>query len=272
MPSAATHQSATIQKHLFIGDSGTGKTTSLLSLVKSGYNLRIYDYDSLLDPLIAKCRLECPERLDQIEFMSFRDTMRATPSGPIIAGVPRAFVDGLKAFDTWEDGSKPYQWGANYIAVIDSFTTLSRAAYFWARGLQGGAGIPEGVATKGIDNRAVFYTAQQALMNLVAQLCGTDLISPVAFNTNLIVIAHIKYMEQDGQTKGFPVSVGSAISPEIPTYFPSVTLCTKKGETRVLRTRSTNMIDLKNPRSFEPAFATELPIETGWATLFQRNQ
>jgi hypothetical protein len=73
--------------------------------------------------------------------------------------------------------------------------------------------------------------------------------------------------------KGFPLSVGNAISPEIPSYFASVSLATKSGTgdsmKRVIRTRSTNMIDLKDPKAFDPAFATELPMESGLATLFK---
>jgi hypothetical protein len=262
MPKASEHQSHTLHKRLYIGDSGTGKTTSLLSLVKAGFNLRIFDFDNLLDPLIAKCQLECPELLDQIEFMSFRDEIKSSEFGPIVPS-PKAFVASLKAMDKWEDGTKPSEWGPKTIAVIDSHTTQSRCAMSWARGLQGASGLAEGVPAKGVDPRAIFYTAQQAIMNTFAHLTSES------FRTNVLVIAHIKYLEHDGITKGFPMSVGTAISPEIPTYFPEISLATKVGEKRVIRTRSTNMIDLKDKRAFDPTFASELPMETGLAELFK---
>jgi hypothetical protein len=236
MPNATDHKSSSITKRLLVGDSGVGKTTALAGLAQAGYQLHIYDFDNLLDPL--------------------------TPQGPTIDGQPTAFVDALRALDKWEDGSKPAEWGPNHIAVIDSLTTMSRAAYFWARGLQGAAGIAEGVAVRGIEPRNIFFTAQQAVMNCIA------LLTSVNFSTNILVIAHIKYMEQGGITKGFPLSVGTAISPEIPTYFPSVTLATKSGEKRILRTKSTSMIDLKDPRSFE--YGDELPIED-LAKLFPKS-
>lgn len=263
MPKASTHSSATLRKLLYIGDSGTGKTTSLLPLVKAGYSLRIFDFDNLLDPLITLARRDCPELLDQIEFMSFRDRMKATPMGPIIEGQPTAFVDSTRALDKWEDGTKPAEWGPKTIAVIDSHTTQARAAYFWARGMQGASGLPEGVSAKGVEPRAIFFTAQQAVMNTIALLTSPQ------FATNVIVIAHIKYLEQGGMTKGFPLSVGTAISPEIPTYFPAVALATKSaGGRRVIRTRSTNMIDLKDPKTFDPAYADELPMDTGLTQVF----
>jgi len=263
MPKASDHKSSSIKKVLYIGDSGTGKTTSLFSLLKMGKKLRIYDYDNLLSPLIIYTRMKAPELLDNIEFMSFRDQMKSTELGPIIDGQPKAFVDSLKAFDKWEDGTRPSAWGSDYVVVVDSHTTQARAAYFWARGLQGAAGIPEGIATKGVEPRSIFFTAQQAVMNVIANLTSEH------FSCNVVVIAHIKYLEHDGQTKGYPLSVGTAISPEIPTYFPAVALAMRSGGKRIIRTRSTNMIDLKDPKAFDPTYATELPMDTGLAEIFK---
>jgi hypothetical protein len=96
MPRASEHSSSSIQKLLYIGDSGTGKTTSLLSLVQAGYKLRIYDFDNLLAPLISVARAKAPDKLDSIEFMSFRDQITTTAAGPIVPS-PQAFVAGLKA-------------------------------------------------------------------------------------------------------------------------------------------------------------------------------
>jgi hypothetical protein len=92
---SSEHSSSSIQKLLYIGDSGTGKTTSLFSLLQAGYKLRIYDFDNLLSPLISITRGKAPELLDNIEFMSFRDEMATTSQGPIVPS-PRAFTDGLK--------------------------------------------------------------------------------------------------------------------------------------------------------------------------------
>jgi len=263
MPRASEHISSSIQKLLYIGDSATGKTTSLFSLLTAGYKLRIFDYDNLLNPLISMARGKAPELLDNIEFMSFRDEYMTTAAGPIVPS-PQAFTLGLKALDKWEDGSRPREWGDRTIVVLDSFTTMSRAAYFWAKMMQGAGTFAEGVPTKGYRPEQSYHTAQQAIMNVVALLTADN------FRCNVIVIAHLKYMERDGAVKGFPVAVGSAISPEIPTYFPAVALATKNGDKRVIRTRSTNMIDLKDPRSFDRNLAEELPMDTGLATYFSK--
>jgi len=263
MPKATDYEASAVKKLLYIGDSGGGKTTSLFGLLKAGYKLRIYDYDQLLAPLVTYTKMQDAKLLERIEFMSFRDKMRSTDAGPIIDGIPKAFIDSLKAFDKWEDGTSPATWGPEYIAVVDSHTTQARAALFWARGLQGAAGIPEGVVTKGVEPRAIFFTAQKAVMNVIANLTSQS------FHTNVIVIAHVKYMEFDGMTKGYPLSIGTAISPEIPTYFPAVALATRAGGNRVIRTRSTNMIDLKDPKTFDPGYATEFPMDIGLAEIFK---
>lgn len=260
MPSAADYSQSSLVKALYMGESATGKTTSLLSLIKDGYQLRLYDFDILATPLINAIKRNCPERIDQLQIMSFRDRMTSTVNGPICAS-PAAFVNSLKALDEWEDGTTPEKWGPKHIAVFDSLTTWARAANFWARGLQGAGTFAEGVALKGFDPRQAFYTGQQALMNCISMLTSSN------FNTNVIVIAHLKYMERDGVTKGFPVALGSAISAEIPAYFPTVILAQRAGELRRIRTASTATIDLKNPHSFNTM--PEYDMDTGLAEFFK---
>lgn len=260
MPKASEHLQSILTKLLYIGDSGTGKTTSLFQLLDT-YQLRVYDFDNLLAPLIAMIKRECPQYLDRLEFMSFRDSFKSSPNGPICSN-PTAYINFLKALDEWEDGSSPREWGSDIVCVVDSWTTACRSAYFWARALQGGGSFAEGVPLKGFSPQATYHTAQQSVMNVVADLTSEG------FNANLIVVAHIKYIERDGVTKGYPVAVGTAISPEIPTYFPSVALASRAGGKRIIRTASTAMIDLKDPHSFD--LQEELPMESGLATIFAK--
>src|SRR4051794_18672240 len=107
MPKASDHLATGLKKMLYIGDSGTGKTTSLVSLVKADYKLRIFDFDNLLDPLLIACRQACPEKLDNIEFLSFRDKMKMTEQGAIVDGMPKAYTAFLKTLFKWEDGTNP---------------------------------------------------------------------------------------------------------------------------------------------------------------------
>lgn len=256
MPKASDHKSSSITKRLLIGDSGTGKTTALHTLITHGKQLRIIDFDNLLAPLIAKVRLDAPDLLDNIEFMTFRDKFRPTDMGAVVDGQPAAYIAGVKALRTWEDGTAMADLGPDYVVVVDSLTTMARAAFWWAKGMQGASGLAEGVPMKGVRPEQFYHVAQQSLMNMIAYLTSES------YNVNVCVLAHIKYIEREGELKGFPVSVGNAIGPEIPSYFPSVTLATKSASNkRILRTRSTQMIDLKDPKSFDEKFATELPMD-----------
>lgn len=263
MPSLADHQSNEYTKLLIEGDSGSGKTGALASLVAAGYKLRILDMDNGLDVLKTMILHNTPELISNVEFRTLRDKYKSSPDGPVIAGTPKAFVDAVKLLDRWKythEGSEtdlgsPAEWGPDCILVIDSLTFLSDAAFAFR----------EPLAVRGkdgkFDARAVYKDAQDAIESVLAFITGE------AFRTNVIVTSHIRYIEnQDGTRKGYPTSVGSALGPIIPRYFNSVALCQTTGAKRTIQTVATAMIDLKNPRPF--AMAKSYPIETGLADFF----
>ena len=263
MTSLKDHQSNEYTKLLLIGDSKSGKTGSLISLIKAGYKLRILDMDNLLDVLKYYVQRECPDLASNVEFRTLRDKRKATSEGMVIDGSPKAFVDAIKMLDHWKyrdglsevDLGRPAEWGPDCVLVIDSLSRLCDAAYDWRESLV--------VRGKGgqYDARAVYRDAQDAIESLLAGLTSHN------YGTNLIVIAHVQYMDQpDGTKKGFPQGVGSALSPKIPQYFSSVILYTNKGGKRTLQTNSSPLIDLANPKPF--AMQPSYPIETGLADFF----
>lgn len=257
MPTLDKLASTNVVKMLLMGDSGTGKTGSLVSLVQAGYKLRILDFDGGLPILLAMIRKHCPDLIGNVEARSLSDKFVSGPKGPMFT--PVAFVETTKMLDNWKytyegeaiDYGRPYTWGPDCVLVIDTLTFLSESALCWAQAMDPGAKDP----------RQWYFTAQGAIEDILA-IQKSD-----SFNTNVIIISHVKYIErQDGTTKGYPVSAGSALSPNIPTYFNSVVLAqTKATQQRVLRTNSSALIDLKNPI----AFGEELPQATGLATFFQ---
>jgi AAA domain len=261
MPSLADHQSNQFVKLLLEGDSGSGKTGALSSLVAAGYKLRILDFDNGLDVLKQFVLKDCPEKIENVEFRTLRDKRKATEQGLSIDGNPKAYPTALKMLDKWKYGDVdlgvPSRWGPDCVLVLDSLTRFSDAAFDFYE--------PLTVVGKGgdKDGRAVYYNAQQGVEEVLALLTGE------AFETNVIVISHIRYIQrQDGTTKGYPNSVGSALGPNIPTYFNSVVLAeTEPGGKRTLKTLATPMIDLKNPRPF--AMAATYPIGEGLASFFE---
>lgn len=260
MPNLSDHQSNEFTKLLIEGDSGSGKTGALASLVAAGYKLRILDMDNGLDVLKAYVSHNSPEMLQNVEFRTLRDKRKATADGPAIDGQPKAFISAIKMLDNWKydevDLGRPAEWGSDCILVVDSLTMLSDSAFDFREPL-----TPRG-RSGDYDKRATYFDAQGAIENVLA------LLTSESFRTNVIVISHIKYIDlPDGTKKGYPTSVGSALSPRIPTYFNSVALCeTKPGGKRSIKTIASAMIDLKNPRPF--AMAPSYPIETGLADFF----
>lgn len=253
MPSLADHQSGKFAKFIMIGDSGTGKTGALTSLVGAGYKLRILDTDNGLDSLKAFVRKEFPDKLTNVDFETRRDEYKATTQGPVVTK-PTAFVECLKLMQTWSDGSSPQEWGKDTFFVLDSMTGLGKAAFEFAKGLNPSAKDP----------RQWYHAAQQAIENTVA------LLTSEAFHANVIVISHVIYKEQqDGTTKGWASSIGSALGPTIPKYFNTLVLAERTGfgqnVKRKIKTVPTDTIDLKVAAPF--AIERELPLETGLATL-----
>lgn len=265
MPSLAQHQSNSLTKLLLVGDAKSGKTGSLVSLVKAGYKLRILDFDNLLDVLKYMIIKECPEKIDNVEFRTLRDKRKTTAAGPVLDGAPKAFIEAGKMLDRWKykddegneiDLGNPGEWGPDCILVIDSLSRLCDAAYDFRDTL-----TPVGKGGEK-DGRATYGDAQDAVEATLAHITSKS------FATNVIVIAHVSYQKQsDGTTKGFPQGVGQKLSPKIPQYFASVVLYTNKNGKRTIQTNSTPLIDLANPKPFE--MAKEYPIETGLAQFFE---
>jgi hypothetical protein len=260
MPSLSDHQSSRFTKLLLIGDSGSGKTGALTSLVKAGYKLRILDMDNGLDPLRVCCQRDCPDKIGNVEFRTLRDKRKATPIGSVIDGQPRAFVEALRMMDNWKydnvDLGPPAKWGEDTIFVIDSLSFLSDAGFDFREPL-----VPRSKDGK-YDVRMVYKDTQDAIADILG------LLTSETFQTNVIVTAHIRYVTNpDGTMKGYPNTAGSALSPTIPRYFNSTALCENTLGKRSIKTVATALVDLKNPAAFK--MAPQMPIETGLADFFK---
>lgn len=256
MPSLADHQSNDFTKLCNMGNPGTGKTGALTSLVQAGYKLFILDFDNGLETLKNYVLKDCPDKIGNIEYRTLRDKRKATATGPAVIGTPKAFIDCLKMLDRWKyddvDLGPPAEFGPNCIVILDTLTFLSDSAYLFYDSM-----------STNPDKRSVFFDAQKGVLAVLSTLYSGH------FETNVIVNSHIAFQETDeGKMKGFPASVGSAISSRIGAYFNNIALFeTKAGGARTIKTVPTAMIDLKNTKPFD--MAKEYPIETGLASIFE---
>ena len=258
MPSLAQHQSNDFTKLLLLGDAKSGKTTALASLVAAGYKLRILDFDNLLDPLKQRILDTCPDKIDNVEVRTLRDRRKAGPTGSVIDGQPRAFIDAIKMLDNWKyddvDYGKPAEWGGDTILVIDSLSRLCDAAYDFR----------EAIASRGktgeVDGRAVYGDAQDSIESVLAHITSST------FRTNIIVICHGQYMELPDGKKIFPQGVGQKLSPKIPQYFPVYIRVVNKAGKRSFQVTSSSLIDLAYPKP--SAIPDDLSTDDGLAKLF----
>lgn len=255
MTALEDHSSGEFVKLLYIGDSGSGKTGSLVSLAAEGYKIRILDTDTGVGVLRQYVAHECPDMMKNIDYETRRDAYKGSQTGMVIKGMPRAYTESIKLMTTWTDDTNPCDWGSDTIFVLDSLSTMARSAWEWARAMNPTAKDP----------RTWYFVAQQSLESMLSMLTGDD------FKTNVIVISHIRITERlDGIIKGYPNSIGEAIGPVIGRYFNTFLLAETvgagKSAKRCILTATTGVIDLKNPAPFK--IEAKLPLETGLATAF----
>lgn len=244
-------------KILYIGDSSTGKTGSLASLVGAGYQLRILDLDNGLQILKQFIMKDFPDKIDTVDAETRSDKYKFSAGGAQLAGIPKAFVDSTKLLNQWSDGTIPSEWGDKTIFVLDSLTALGKAALAWAESMNPGVKDP----------RQWYNVAQQALEKIIMMLTSDE------FRAHVIVISHVNYQELvDGSVKGYASAVGKALGPHLPKYFNTLVLAESqnlgKSVRRRIKTVSTATIDLKTPAPFK--IDADLPLETGLATLFDQ--
>jgi hypothetical protein len=266
MPTLDQAPISDLVKMILIGDSGTGKTGSLVSLVKAGYKLRIMDFDGLLRVLIEQIRRQCPDKIKNVSYLTFQDKLIASPSGPMPDGVPTAFNRAIGALLKWKDGAEdlgnPALWGPDCVLVIDTFTRVSDCALRW-----GDSMTPVGKSGRA-DGRAGYWTAQQAILELM-----TILNSPT-FNTNVILVAHVAYQERgDGIIRGFPRAVGKAINTEIPGFFEHVLVAERTGDgvnaTRTIKAVTNGLVETKSPiLDNHPELLAPMPLNEALAKYF----
>lgn len=252
MPTADEYKSSEFVKLIYIGDSGTGKTGSLVSLLADDYNFKIVDLDAGLDYFIAEARRQgLQSKLKNIEYETYRDTYVATPSGMSVKGSPKAATQALAKMQEWSAINDP-----KTIFVLDSLSAFGKAAFEWAKFMN----------PTSKDPRQWYHGAQKMVEDTIANLTNPS------FSMNVIVISHVNYKEvTEGQHKGYANSIGTALGPTLPKYFNSMVLAESSGSgksvKRKIKTLPTGIIDLKIAT---PEIEGELPLETGLSVIFKK--
>lgn len=276
MANLSTFQGQTPLKLLSIGDSGTGKTGALAALGMAGYKVRIMDFDKGI-PIIIEA-LKKADRMDALanfEVVQLNDVMQNVGGAVIPKGVPQSYQDALKLLTYWGPKShkeatelgEPAGWGLESFLVIDSLTHMCNAALRFTQSVSGNAGKNP--------TQPEWGTAQRMIEQMLTLIYSDD------FATNVIINCHITYQggkdenedkvaeaERARPLQGFPMSLGKALSPKIPSFFNHMLIFESRGTgattRRVITPFPNGVVQAKSP--ILVGLPKELPIETGLAT------
>lgn len=252
-------------KMMLLGDSGTGKTGALVSLLKSGYRLHVLDFDNGTD--IIRNMLRGDKALENFSSTLLTDGFRV--SGVNIIPTANAWGNAVKALGDYKPDTK----GDKDILVIDSLTFAGRAAVRFVLNLNGRTGDLPGWND--------YFTAQGLIDKFLAALYSETT------KCNVIVLTHVREiaktrqemdskgrlvtLEEEGTRKGYAeTGAGKALSPTIGRFFNSVLLADIEGSgqatRRIIRTVPHENVGLKNsnPNVVRPTY----PLATGLADYF----
>lgn len=264
MTSIRDHQSAQTTKMLIIGDNGSGKTGALCSLAAAGYNVRVIDLDNGLDlvkNLLMSSDSPYPsDTANRFEFETITDQMKNI-NGRLVPRSTTVWNRAVGLLNNWKTESADFgpitTWGPKDVLVIDSLTHLANGALNFILSMNARLGQQA--------HQSDWWGGQQLLESMLQMLYDKGV------GCNVIINCHIVYIERDNQPeKGYPASLGKALSPKIGSYFNNVIMAKTTGSgastKHKLLTQGTALVELKNtaPLRLRPDY----PIETGLAEIF----
>lgn len=248
MPTLETYKAEKPIKMLYMGDTGTGKTGALASLVNNGYKLHILDYDNGLDILSTTVK---PEFLKNVEYETLTEKKKAVNGTVLIQGTPKSFAKGLALLTEW--GSK--YTSKEDVIVIDSLTFMSDAALEHVLAGAGHTGRQPEIQEWGL--------AMSLIEDLLSILYSDDI------KCNVIVNSHIKYIEDEGtgMVKAQINTLGSKLPPKVGRYFNHLIMGAMQGPKRIFKTKGSAIFGLKSPNPDK--VKDQYGIETGLWEYFQ---
>jgi len=265
MPALTEHESTKLVKLLILGNSGTGKTSSLATLAAAGYRLFICDFDNGLDILMDP-KVLAPEHRKNVFYRALQD--KPVKVGDKLLPRATAWQDFMKTLGDWKEPSGSLgnftAWSERDVLVVDSLTFATQRAFDDALQLGGRLGQRAQIQDYG--------AAMEAIESMLEMLYGA------ACKCNVIMTAHLAFMgdEMSGARKAYPNVLGQKLAPKIPRLFNNMILADKKvvgnTVTRRFLTVGTHLVDLKTskpgsvPPEIEPDLAKLFAVLRGEAS------
>lgn len=253
MPKLSAHEEQSVVKMLLIGDSGTGKTGALVSLVEAGYKLAILDFDNGLDILVKVLRQKNPDLLENVYYETFKDRMKLVGDEIIAASVPKAMPNAMRALDKGIDDLGPLgSLDESWVVVVDSLSLAGQMALLYHK-----------TVSPSKDPRQNYNGAQTIIRGMLSNLTSDQ------FKPNVIVSTHVSMVElQNGTMKGLPASIGKALAPDVPKYFNTMLEVKESGGKRTISTAPSALVPTKAPLP-PGVLDKKLSLESGLADFFK---
>lgn len=245
-------ESTTSIKTLVIGDSGSGKTGSLAALANAGYEVFVQDYDAGARIIRSFLKQDARER---VHYVPLQDKLKSSQGKAIPKGVPDAVTRGLKLLDDWTDPNTGESfgpiadWTSDRVVVIDSLTFMGAAALRYVLRMNGRSGQHPQIQDWG--------QAMEMQEGMLQLLYSDDV------KCNVIVNAHLTYIGDESDARGYPAALGSKLPPKIGRYFNNLVMLRTRGsgqsQKRFIRTVSEGRVELKNEAP--QTVPAEIPLE-----------
>lgn len=280
-------------KVLEVGDPGAGKTTSLVSIVKGRLpvvppqRLFIANFDG--DAHMAPLRMFLtPEEQARVYIKTFKDHLGLKGGRVMPLTPPTAFANGMKALEGWMEGEENlgsiWSWGPDTTVVLDSLTSMGRAAMWYRLFVNG--------KLSGDKRKRKSFRDWGEAMELQENFL--DMLTSEAIRCNVVVLTHLTQVgdgpgddddddEEDGKPKidtgmgkpmldqkRYPSALGKKLPPKVGGMFSTLiearTVGVGKNTRHILRTVPEVDVDIKVPALGLP---TEIDMKDGLVRIFE---
>ena len=267
---------------LLMGYPGAGKTGALASLANAGFKLRILDFDGNPESLILHTE---PDKLQNIDIMSFEDPLKEKSGHVGPEGLPKAFANALKAMDHWkyvdDDGTEvdlgqSKDWGPDTVVVLDGLTGLGKAAMRRAQAVMNKTPLNTTQAVWGlaIADQEAFIEKLTSAANRFHLVCISHLkmVGPKDIGSGDVDLTREIKMQQADlvPTRLYPSALGWALPQTIGQHFPVIVNISVevrgKSVRRQFAVSPRQDMDLKMPSKAELG---ELGVENGLLRIFE---
>lgn len=258
MPSLADHPSSNIIKMMIPGDSGSGKSGALASLVDAGYKLKILDFEAGLDPLVG--HIKDRSKLGNVQYHTLKDEFKIVGTNLAVKTAP-AFQRAMQLLQDWDGEGPPPQWKdpEQTVLVIDTIGSMARAGFNMVLKANN---VLAPMGQRGGPETAHWGAAMDNIDRLL-----DNITSPALVPCHLIVMAHIAYQEREGEgaVKAFPELFTKSQNPKAGRRFNNLISLSMTGGERSFKTKRDGLMTCKTSRPIQDKYK----IETGLADIFR---